>query len=77
MPLTRKSNKVSLSLDEPPTIAATLAVLTTTQNEHERRITLLEAFNYKLLLWAVGATCSSIVTLAAVVIDTVTRMTLK
>jgi hypothetical protein len=61
----------------PPSIDSILAVLTTTQNEHERRITMLEAFNFKLLLWTVGATMSSVVTLSAVVVDTVTRMLAK
>lgn len=53
--------------------AVTLAVVQTTQTDHERRLTTLETNYGKIIFWAVGATVSSIVTLAAVVVDALTR----
>jgi hypothetical protein len=53
--------------------AVTLAVVQTTQADHERRIALLEALSFRVILFTAGAMISSVATLAAVVVDTLAR----
>jgi len=50
------------------TTAVTLAIVQTTQSDHERRIAVLEANYGRLIFWTVSATVSSFSTLCILVV---------
>ena len=60
-------------VSEPVATAIAIAVANTTLKDHERRITLLEALSFRVILFTAGAMISSVCTLAAVVVDTLSR----
>lgn len=55
--------------------AVQIAQIATTQNDHERRITQMEAFNGKLMFWIVGTFATSFTAVILTIGDLAMRVT--